>query len=87
MTKNLTFGFQHFLDRAIPAWNQGTQIATKIVLSFPNHIPEEDLKGKSGDVLIKIIVDYCFNNTTKIEVLKEKLVIQLLLILVILSKI
>jgi hypothetical protein len=87
MTKNPTFGFQHFLDRVIPAWNKGVLLAKKIVLSFPNHIPEEELKGKNKDALIKIIVDYCFNNTTSIEGLKEKLVMQLVLILMILSKI
>jgi hypothetical protein len=72
MTKNPTFGFQYFLDRTIPAWNDGLKIAKKIILSFPNHIPEEDLKGKSRDALIKIIVDYCFNNTTDIDNLNEK---------------
>jgi hypothetical protein len=47
------------------------ELLKKIILSFPNHIPEENLNDKSRDALLKIIVNHCFNNNTDIEGLKE----------------
>jgi hypothetical protein len=57
MTKNPTFWFQYFLDRAIPTRNEGIWIAKNIALSFPDHNTIK-LNSKNKNKLIKLIIEY-----------------------------